>query len=181
MEVLTGQPLPAALLQSQLNSSEAAVREHALACLARAHAAGLDVTSVVGAYTRAYTHSLHYILSLLCCLTTPSRGASLAFVLSPHNHTQPPVYRASSRPRSCSAATPAAWQWTACVARSCQVRQHLPNLPLSLANVCLHPHTARPRATFTDRRGVGATGSLLRRSHLLRGENAHHTGHSPSA
>jgi hypothetical protein len=85
MEVLTGQPLPAALLQSQLNSSEAAVREHALACLARAHAAGLDVTSVVGACTRAYTHSLHYILSVLCCLTSPTRGASLAFrPFSPH-------------------------------------------------------------------------------------------------
>ena len=54
MDVATGQPVPAALLQAQLSSGDPAARETALTSLARAHAAGLDVTSVVGAPTPAW-------------------------------------------------------------------------------------------------------------------------------
>jgi hypothetical protein len=78
--------------------------------------------------TRARTRTLFTTFFLCCAASQVQHGVPHSpFVLSPHT-AQPPVCHASSRPRSCSAATPAAWRWTSCVARSCQVRQHRPHL-----------------------------------------------------
>ena len=90
MDVLSGQPLPAALLQSQLNSGDAGVRELALCSLARAHAAGLDVTSVVGAPRQPHGHrgTLRHAADPLACApgASPCPALSTSLLLAAPGH-----------------------------------------------------------------------------------------------
>lgn len=50
MDPLTGAVVPPSALAEALQSGNEGSREHALACLSRAAAAGLDVSSVLGAF-----------------------------------------------------------------------------------------------------------------------------------